>query len=92
MRNLLALIGLAVVVFLGVGYHQGWYTLDTSTGLNGKKHISFEVDTKKIEGDIKDGGEKLAEKGGDAVDNLKKSSPETSNSSFVGPLNANNNR
>jgi hypothetical protein len=76
MRNLLALIGLAVVVFLGAGYYLGWYKLDTSTGLNGKQHISFEVDTKKIAADSKDGLEKAKDKAGDLVDNLKKDQSE----------------
>jgi hypothetical protein len=79
MRNLLALIGLAVVVFLGAGYYLGWYTLDTSTGLNGKQHISFEVDTKKIAADSKEGLEKAKDKAGDIVDNLKKDQSEAGN-------------
>lgn len=86
MRNLLALVGLAVVVFLGLGYYLGWYKFDSSTGITGKKHISFEVDTKKIESDIKEGGEKLADKVGDASDNLKKNHSDSSHPDFVGPL------
>jgi len=85
MRNLLALIGLAVVVFLGAGYYLGWYKLDTSTGLNGKQHISFEVDTKKIAADSKEGLEKAKDKASDVVDNLKKNQPESSATEVSGP-------
>ena len=78
MRNLLALVGLVLVVFLGAGYYFGWYTFDTSTGLDGKRQISFEVDTKKIESDSKKGIEKVVDKGSDVVENLKKNQGETS--------------
>ncbi len=87
MRNLLALIGLAVVVFLGAGYYFGWYSIDMSKGIDGKQHINLEVDTKKIGTDTKNIGEKVAEKGGDAVDNLKKSNGDT-HPDLAGPLSA----
>lgn len=53
MRNLLALIGLAVVAFFGVGYYMGWYKLAVQPGTGGTQRISLDVDTKKIAADVK---------------------------------------
>ena len=89
MRNLLALIGLALVVFLGLGNYLGWYKFSSSTGLDGKQHISFDVDTKKIAADSKEGLEKVTDKAGDAVDNLKKNNSDAGHPDFVGPLSPN---
>jgi hypothetical protein len=89
MRNLLALIGLALVVFLGLGYYMGWYKFSSSTGLDGREHISIDVDTKKIAADSKNGLDKVVDKGGDAVDNLKKNSTDTSHPDFIGPQSPN---
>ena len=85
MRNLLALVGLALVVFLVAGNYLGWYTFNSSTGLDGKKHISFEVDTKKIESDSKQGIEKVVDKGSDVVDNLKKNQHESNTITVTAP-------
>ena len=85
MRNLLALVGLVVVGFAGVGYYLGWYHFDMSPGKDGKQHISVDVDTKKIGQDAQSGLEKV-ERG--VKDNLKKegdTEPKTDPKEFVGP-------
>lgn len=53
MRNLLALIGTVVVLFVGLGWYFKWYSFMLTPGNNGKQHISVEVDTKKIAEDTK---------------------------------------
>ncbi len=59
MRNLLALLGLAVVTFFGLGWYLGWYTLAVEAGTDGKKKVHLDVDTKKIGEDAKKGLEKV---------------------------------
>lgn len=59
MRNLLALIGLAVVVVAVVGWYRNWYTVENSPGQGGHPSLSIDFDREKIEGDLHKGGEKL---------------------------------
>jgi hypothetical protein len=51
MRNLLALIGLLVVGFGGIGWYCGWYKLSVSKGTEGKPEIKTTVDTDKVADD-----------------------------------------
>jgi hypothetical protein len=46
MRNLLALLGLALVLFLGVGWYMGWYKIKTGP------NVSIDIDAKKVRHDV----------------------------------------
>lgn len=48
MRNLLALVGLAVVGFAVLGWYMGWYKLSFDHGTDGNLQIKADVDTKKV--------------------------------------------
>ena len=80
MRNLLSLIGLVVVVFLGLGYYLGWYKLGIAKGTNGNMQVSFDVNTSKITDDAKSGASRV----GEFVDGLKKE-PVENKKDFMGP-------
>lgn len=54
MRNILAVIGLLVVGFAGLGWYLGWYKLSVSRGSEGKLQITTDVDTKKVGDDAKE--------------------------------------
>jgi len=71
MRNLLALIGLVVVLFVAIGYSRGWYAFNVTPGLDGKKHIAVEVDTGKIKNDTAT----ATDKAGDLIDSFRTKSP-----------------
>jgi hypothetical protein len=51
MRNLLALIGLAVVVFGLVGWYCGWYRVSFARKPDGNLEIKTDVDTRKAADD-----------------------------------------
>jgi hypothetical protein len=51
MRNVLALIGLLVVGFAGVGWYCGWYKLSVSKGPEGQPEIKTTVNTDKVADD-----------------------------------------
>ncbi len=51
MRNLLALIGLAVVLFAGLGWYLGWYKLSVAKTDDGKLQIKADVDAQKVKDD-----------------------------------------
>jgi hypothetical protein len=59
MRNLLALIGLTVVVVAGLGWYLGWYKLQTDTAATGHREFHVDVDTNKISTDVKKGEQRL---------------------------------
>ncbi|OWK47404.1 hypothetical protein [Fimbriiglobus ruber] len=84
MRNLLALVGLVVVGFCGLGYYLNWYSFAVEPGLDGKQHIQVDVDTKKITTDAKTFGNRVEK----VVENAQKSNGselKTGTSDFVGP-------
>ena len=67
MKNLLALLGLVLVLFFGIGYFRGWYSFNFSTGTDGKTNINIGVDRTKVGGDIEYGRNWAGEK----IDQLK---------------------
>jgi hypothetical protein len=62
MRNLLALVGAAVLTFAAVGWYLGWYTLQPAlSSTPGHQSVNIDIDGKKLNADLKT-GEKKAEK------------------------------
>jgi hypothetical protein len=51
MRNLLALVGLLVVVGGGAGWYMGWYKFSFARTADGTIQIKTDVDPKKVEAD-----------------------------------------
>ena len=60
MKNLLALIGLVVVVFLVGGNYFGWYTFSSKTTIDGRSQYQFDVDTKKLAEDARALGDRVS--------------------------------
>jgi hypothetical protein len=81
MRNLLALIGAAIVLFAGLGWYLGWYTFALEPSVNGKQRIQFDVDTGKMTGDVEQFGKTI----GSAVQRAKDDSSKGQSGEFVGP-------
>jgi hypothetical protein len=69
MRNLLALIGLLVVGFGGIGWYCGWYKLSVEKGRDGNLQIETEVKTKKV---VEDSSSFFQKVGKIASDKLEK--------------------
>ena len=57
MRNLLALIGAAVVLVVGLGWYLEWYKLGTEPSGDGRQKITVDVNTDQIKNNLKKGGE-----------------------------------
>ena len=55
MRNLLALLGAAIVTFLVVGYFLDWYHIQAIPGSDGHRQVNIDVNTPKITTDLKQG-------------------------------------
>src|SRR5262245_21061125 len=58
MRNILALVGLAVVTFVAVGWYLDWYKVSTVPGASGHREVTIATKGPKINGDLGKGGAK----------------------------------
>jgi hypothetical protein len=77
MRNLLALIGLLVVLFLGLGWYMDWYQLRPVSAVGDPGHTTYTIDVngQKIEKDgqkmLRSGEERLHDLFDQASDRVK---------------------
>jgi hypothetical protein len=55
MRNFLAFVGAAIVVFLGLGWYLGWYNITPEKTDTGKTRIQVDINKDKISNDVKRG-------------------------------------
>ena len=53
MRNLLALVGLAVVGFAGAGWYLGWYKVGQQTDAQGHPQLQIQVNPTQVQSDLK---------------------------------------
>ena len=76
MRNILAVVGAAVVAFVAVGWYLGWYQISSKPAADGKQSIHVDFNSDKITSDVKQG----VEKGEQVVDQIrdKKTEPQPS--------------
>jgi hypothetical protein len=69
MRNLLALLGFALVTFLVVGYYLDWYHVSPKpTDPTGHRTVEIDINSKKIGADVNKGVEAVEKKGHDLLD------------------------
>ncbi|HVS39200.1 MAG TPA: hypothetical protein VMS17_26825 [Gemmataceae bacterium] len=61
MKNLLAFLGAAVLVFVGVGLYLNWFHIRPGQADAGHKAFNIDLNTKKIESDAEKGGEKAVD-------------------------------
>jgi hypothetical protein len=82
MRNLLALVGLLVVLFLGIGYHQGWYNIARQSAPDGTQRFQVDFHSERFTKDT----QHVLERGGQFISDLgSKSGEGERKSEFVGP-------
>jgi hypothetical protein len=82
MRNLLALIGLVVVGFGGIGWYLGWYHLSVAKRPEGTVEIKVDVDSKKV---AEDAAQKLNQAAAAVGDQLNKDQPAPTSGSLTPP-------
>ncbi len=90
MRNILALFGLLVIGFLGVGWYMGWYKLSFSRTSDGNLEIKTNVDTKKVGDDssgfFKNAATAITNQAEKAAQDAKASTPAGAPGSTPGPV------
>jgi hypothetical protein len=70
MRNLLALVGAAVILVAVVGWYRNWYSIETGPASGGHQSVNIEIDRSRISNDIQRGEERLH----DALERSRKDS------------------
>jgi hypothetical protein len=57
MRNLFALVGAALIGFVGAGWYLGWYDVEveTTTAQNGHRKVNIDFDSAKMDADLHKG-------------------------------------
>ncbi len=53
MRNILAFVGALIVTLVAVGWYENWFQLRTTPGADGNRNISIDIDSKKVDQDVK---------------------------------------
>ncbi len=90
MRNLLALIGLLVVGFLGIGWYMGWYKFSFTKSEDGTLQIKTDVKTDKVASDSTEFLKNVGAVIGNHVDKAAKdattSAPTTAPGGTPGPV------
>jgi hypothetical protein len=71
MRNLLALIGAAVVGFAGVGWYLNWYTVRVAKSGDGTIQVQGSLDTNKVVQDAGEGAKRVGELVGQPAEKAK---------------------
>jgi hypothetical protein len=61
MKNLLAFLGAAVLVFVGVGLYLNWFHIARGPAVAGHKAFNIDLNTDKIKSDAEKGGEKVVD-------------------------------
>ena len=59
MRNMLAFLAAAALTVVGVGWYLGWYHVSSVTTDQGKRSINIELNTTKINADLRKGEDKI---------------------------------
>ncbi len=72
MRNILALVGAAVVAFLAAGWYLGWYQVSSKPTSHGEQAVHVDINSTKITEDVKKG----VERGSEFVDSLRSNANE----------------
>jgi hypothetical protein len=62
MRNLLALVGGAVVIFAGVGWYLDWYKIKSDPAPAGHQNVNIDFNRVKIAEDVNKGIQKSEQK------------------------------
>ena len=62
MRNLLAFLAAAALVFLGVGWYLDWYKVKSVPSAPGRQSFNIDVDKEKLTRDVQQGVRKTEEK------------------------------
>lgn len=64
MRNLLAFVAALVLTVAGVGLYLDWYKIRSTSPGAGRRNVNIDINTDKIGGDLREGGEYILEEGG----------------------------
>jgi hypothetical protein len=61
MRNLFALVGAALIGFVGAGWYLGWYEVEVETTVSqaGHRKVNLDIDSAKMDADLHAGSARV---------------------------------
>jgi hypothetical protein len=59
MRNLLALLAVALITLVALGWYLDWYKISNTPANGGHRQVNIDLNTPKIGHDVEKGGEKI---------------------------------
>jgi len=59
MRNLLALLAIALITLVALGWYLDWYKITSTPGTGGHRQVNIDLNTSKIGQDVEKGEEKI---------------------------------
>jgi len=62
MRNLLAFFAAAVITLAAVGWYRDWFQIQSQSKAPGSRSVEININTRKIDEDLKKGEQKIIEK------------------------------
>jgi hypothetical protein len=86
MRNTLAFLAALVLVVAGLGWYLGWYHVLFTPGGSGHETVKIDIDTDKVNADLKKGEKKLLEETKGKLPGLKDTGKAPAPSSPLGAL------
>ena len=86
MRNLLALVGAAVIAFAGLGWYFGWYKLTFTKTSDGNLRVETDVNTKKVVTDSGDALKQVGDLVGEKVDKTAQDAKSGQPANTPGPV------
>ncbi len=84
MRNIFALVGLATVTFVGLGWYLGWYQID-KVASDKSGHSKYELDVN--EDKLKTDGEKFVDEAKNLINSVESKNGSTTPPNALPPLN-----
>jgi hypothetical protein len=70
MRNTLAFLAVLALTVAGAGWYLGWFQVHSTPLPSGHQQVNIDIDTAKVEHDLKNGGEKVLEKGKETFEDV----------------------
>jgi hypothetical protein len=78
MRNLLAFAAAAMITLAAVGWYRDWFHIQSQSNAPGSRSVEININTRKIDEDLKKGEQKIIEKAEQKLNERKNNAQEAS--------------
>lgn len=79
MRNLLAFAAAAMITLAAVGWYRDWFHIQSQSNSPGSRSVEININTRKIDEDLKKGEQKVMEKAEQKLNEQKNNAQDAGN-------------